>query len=102
MTPVSSHPSASSPATSAGLRTDPRVAALTPSEPSIRPASAPLPPAFEVRCADIHPGRCEQVLRAPRPGEVVALACEHGKFVHGYTPVWYCARRLAAIAAAVT
>jgi hypothetical protein len=42
------------------------------------------------------------VLRAPRPGDVVALACEHGKLVHGYTVVWYSAQRLAAIAAAVT
>jgi hypothetical protein len=42
------------------------------------------------------------VLRAPRPGDVVALACEHGKRVHGYTVVWYSDERLAVIAAAVT
>jgi hypothetical protein len=42
------------------------------------------------------------VLRATRPDEVVALACEHGKLVHGYTVVSYSAQRLAAIAAAVT
>ena len=69
---------------------------------SYRSASAPLPPAFEVRCADIHPGSCQQVLRAPRPGEVVALACEHGKLVHGFTAVWYSPQRLAVMAAAVT
>ena len=102
MTPVGSHPPASSPDAAAGLRTHPRVAALGPSEPSLRPASAPLPQAFEVRCADIHPDGCEHVLRAPHPGDVVALACEHGKLVHGYTLVWYRAERLAAIAAAVT
>ena len=102
MTPVGSYRSASSPDTAAGLRADPRIAALGPSEPSLRPARAPLPPAFEVRCADIHPGRCEQVLRAPRADDVVALACEHGKLVHGFTAVYYSAERLAAIAAAVT
>ena len=42
------------------------------------------------------------MLRAPGPGEVVALACEHGKLVHGFTAVYYSAERLAAIAAAVT
>jgi hypothetical protein len=61
-----------------------------------------LPQAFEVRCADIHPGTCEHVLHAPRPGDVVALACEHGKLVHGYTVVWYSDARLTAIAASVT
>lgn len=102
MTPVGSARSASSADTAAGLRTDPRIAALTPSEPSLRPARAPLPQAFAVRCADIHPGGCEQALRARRPDDVVALACEHGKLAHGYTPAWYSAERLAAIAAAVT
>ena len=102
MTLVGSHGAASSPGTAAGLRTDPRIAALAPSELSLRPARALLPQAFEVRCADIHPGGCAQALRAPRPDDVVALACEHGKLVHGYTPVWYSAERLAAIAAAVT
>jgi hypothetical protein len=102
MTAVGSHGSASSPDTAAGVRTSARIAALGPSDSSPRPARAPLPPAFEVRCADIHPGRCEQVLRAPRAGDVVALACEHGKLVHGFTAVYYSDKRLAAIDAAVT
>ena len=102
MTPVGNYPPASPPDIAAGLRTDPRVAALASSEPSPGPASAPLPPAFEVRCADIHPGACGQVLRSPRPGDVVPLACEHGKLTHGFTAVCYSAARLAAIAAAVT
>ena len=102
MTPVGSYPPASSPDAAAGVRTDPRVAALAPSEPSPGPASAPLPQAFEVRCAEIHPGSCEHVLRAPRPGDVVALAREHGQLMHGDTVVWYSDARLAVIAAAVT
>lgn len=106
MTPVGSQRSASSPDRAAGVRTDPRTAALAPSQPSFRPASTSLPPslpqAFELRCSDIHPCGCERVLRAPRPDDVVALAYEHGKLVHGYTAVWYSANRLAAIAAAVT
>jgi hypothetical protein len=93
MTPVGSDRSASSPDTAAGLRAEPRIAALAPSEPSLRPAHAPLPQAFEVRCADIHAGGCEQALRAPRPGDVVALACEHGKLVHGFTAVWHSAEQ---------
>ena len=36
------------------------------------------------------------------PGDLVALACEHGKHVHGFTPVYYSAERRAAIATAVT
>jgi hypothetical protein len=59
-----------------------------------------LPQAFELRCSDIHPCGCERVLRAPRPDDVVALAYEHGKLAHGYTAVWYSAKRRAAIAAA--
>jgi hypothetical protein len=94
MTTVGSHRSASSPDTAAGSRPDPRSAALAPSERSLRPAGALLPQAFEVRCADIHPGGCGTALRAERPGDVVALACEHGALAHGFTPVWYSAERL--------
>lgn len=100
--PVGSNGSASSPDITAGPRADPGIAALARSEASLQPARVTLPPAFEVRCADIHPGTCEQVLRAPRPDDLVALACEHGKLMHGFTAVWYSAERLAAIAAAVT
>jgi hypothetical protein len=57
---------------------------------------------FEVRCADVHPVECEEALRAPSAHGLVALACEHGGLVHGFTPVWYSSERLASIAAAVT
>ncbi len=59
-------------------------------------------PMFELRCADVHPCRCERTLRAPYAQDVVALACDHGAHVHGFTPVWYSPERLAVIAAAVT
>lgn len=101
MTPVGSHWSVPSPHTAAGWCKDPRImAALAPSEPSLQPARAPLQ-AFEVRCADVHPGGCGTALRAERSSDVVALACEHGALVHGYTSVWYSAERLAAIATVV-
>ncbi len=92
MTPVGSPRSASSPDSAAG--STPGIAALAPSERALRPA-------FEVRCADVHPGGCGTALRAERSSDVVALACEHGALVHGLTPVWYSAERLAAIAAVV-
>ena len=101
MTPVGSHRSASSPHTAAGSHPDPRVAALAASDRSLRPAGAPWPHVFEVRCADVHPGGCGTALRAPRPGDVVALACEHGALAHGLTPAWYSPERLATIATVV-
>jgi hypothetical protein len=51
---------------------------------------------------DAHPTGCEAVLGAERAGDVVALACEHGALVHGFTAVWYRPERVAVIAAAVT
>jgi len=42
------------------------------------------------------------VLRAGRADDVVALACEHGARVHGFTAVWYSPQRLAVMTAAVT
>ena len=61
-----------------------------------------MPQAFVLRCADVHATDCEATLRAERLSDVVALACEHGALVHGFTPVWYCAERLAFIASVVT
>jgi hypothetical protein len=55
-----------------------------------------------VRCADAHPAGCAEVLGAERAGDVLALACEHGALVHGFTSVWYGPERLAVMAAAVT
>jgi hypothetical protein len=71
------------------------------SEPGRQPVRTPFGPTFELRCADVQPYRCEETLRARNPRDVVALACEHGARVHGFTPVWYSAERLTAMAAAV-
>ena len=69
----------------------------------MRPARrAPLPQRFEVRCADIHALSCEETLRAERRNDVVALACDHGAVIHGFTTAWYSDKRLAMIARAVT
>ena len=62
----------------------------------------PSRPTFELRCADVHPFGCEEALRARSANDLVALACEHGGLVHGFTPAYYSSERLASIAAAVT
>ncbi|MGZ6707306.1 MAG: hypothetical protein ACXVFN_10225 [Solirubrobacteraceae bacterium] len=57
---------------------------------------------FEVCCRDVHPaGGCDQTVRADGFQAVIALACEHGAFAHGFTPAWYSAERLHTIADAV-
>jgi hypothetical protein len=66
------------------------------------PGRAPSRQRFELRCAEIHAVGCNAMLRAASTSDVVALACEHGAFVHGFTGVWYSPKRLALIAAAVT
>jgi hypothetical protein len=86
----------------AGLRTESRFAIPAAAESGRPPAGARLPQAFELRCADIHATGCEATLRAERLSDVVALACRHGALVHGFTPVWYSAERLAFIASVVT
>jgi len=101
MVPVSSRSSASS-TDEAALRTNPRVATLTTEEPVCPPAPAPWQHAFELPCAAAHPVGCAAVLRAGRADDVVALACEHGARVHGFTAVWYSPQRLAVMTAAVT
>lgn len=58
--------------------------------------------AFELRCCDVHPLQCDVRLSAPDPLELCRLAREHGGLAHGFTPAWYSAERIAAIAAAVT
>jgi hypothetical protein len=86
----------------AGLRSESRFARPAPAEPGRPLARAPVPQAFELRCADVHRAGCEAAFRARRVSDVVALACEHGALVHGYTPAWYSSERLAIIASAVT
>jgi hypothetical protein len=52
-----------------------------------------------LRCADIHPVRCEEVFAAASPDDLVARVCDHGAGVHGFTPAFYSHERLSAITA---
>lgn len=56
----------------------------------------------EVRCADVHPVRCNETLRASSVKELTDHVRAHGAGVHGFTPVWYSRERIAAIAEACT
>jgi hypothetical protein len=91
-----------SPDDAPALPTELRAVALAPREPVRPPARAPLRQWFELRCAEVHPVCCEETLRAPSSSDVVARVCAHGALVHGFTPVWYSAARVAGIAGAVT
>jgi hypothetical protein len=84
------------------MRMDARVVTLAPVKAVVAPAGVSSPQVFELRCADAYPRGCGATLRAGRPGDVLALALEHGALVHGFTPVWYTPGRVAVIAAAVT
>jgi hypothetical protein len=94
LTPTSSLSSVLSPDDPVTSDTYPHAATPAPKEQ--------MRPTFELRCADVHPVGCEEALRARSAHDLVALACEHGGLVHGFTPVWYSSERLASIAAAVT
>jgi hypothetical protein len=56
------------------------------------------PDMFELRCAEVHPVRCEVRLRAASLESLMILACEHGALAHGFTPCWYSSQRLASMA----
>ena len=56
----------------------------------------------EVRCADVHPVRCNVALRASSYEALTDHVRAHGSSVHGFTPVWYSRERLAAITEACT
>jgi predicted small metal-binding protein len=56
---------------------------------------------FRLRCADAHPVGCDVELVSSSRDDVVSRTCSHGASAHGFTPVWYSPRRLAAIAAKV-
>ena len=72
-------------------------------EPVGPPARAPFPlRRFELRCAEVHPFGCKEVLSATNPSGLVECVCAHGARVHGCTPVFYDRERLAAITTAVT
>ncbi|MEA2469107.1 MAG: hypothetical protein QOE38_105 [Thermoleophilaceae bacterium] len=66
------------------------------------PVRAPFPRRFEVQCVDVHPVRCSVTFRSSSYEESVALARAHGASVHGFTPEWYSAERLASMAREVT
>jgi predicted small metal-binding protein len=69
-----------------------RAAAVTPPGP-------PLPDQlFELRCADVYPVRCDQVMTSPSREELLARMRKHGERAHGFTPAWYDAGTLVAAA----
>ena len=67
------------------------------------PPARPLPPQmFELRCADVHPVPCDEAMNAASPEQLLARTRAHGERAHGFTPAWYNAERLAAMAEAVS
>lgn len=56
----------------------------------------------EVRCADVHPVRCNVALRASSDEVLTDRVRDHGASVHGFTPIWYSRERIAAIKKAST
>ena len=56
----------------------------------------------EVRCADVHPVRCNVALRASTDEALTDRVRAHGASVHGFTAVWYSRERVAAITGAST
>jgi hypothetical protein len=61
-----------------------------------------VPQTCEIRCADVHPVRCNVALRAPTSKALTDCVCAHGASAHGFTPTWYSRDRLAAISEACT
>jgi len=56
-----------------------------------------LPQSFELRCGDVHPVRCNVAIRATSRERLTERMCAHGAIVHGFTPSWYHAARIARI-----
>ena len=56
-----------------------------------------LPRNFELRCGEVHPVRCNVAIRATSREELTSRMCAHGAIVHGFTPSWYHAARIATI-----
>ncbi|HTP28898.1 MAG TPA: hypothetical protein VMK12_24965 [Anaeromyxobacteraceae bacterium] len=56
----------------------------------------------ELRCAELHPVRCDVRLRGADLESLVIIACENGALAHGITPAWYDSRRLPSMAEIVT
>jgi hypothetical protein len=57
---------------------------------------------FELRCADVHPCRCERVFSGTSPTVLVAEARRHGELAHFFTPVFYSPERVAEMTKAAT
>ena len=53
---------------------------------------------YELRCADVHPLRCDERLRARTLAELIEIVVAHGARSHGFTPAWYSHERRRAIA----
>jgi hypothetical protein len=53
---------------------------------------------FELRCTDVHPVRCDETISAASPDQLLARTRAHGERAHGFTPAYYNAGRLAAMA----
>ena len=60
------------------------------------------PQTHEVRCADVHPVRCDVALRASTRHVLSDRVRAHGAIVHGFTPVWYTRDRMDSISEAYT
>lgn len=104
MTPATAgNLSESSPVSAHALRAEELAAAtLVPRDGALPSVWAPFPRRFELRCADVHPVRCDLALRSSNLQELVARVSAHGANAHGFTPVWYSPGRVAAMAAAAT
>jgi hypothetical protein len=51
----------------------------------------------EVRCADVHPVRCDVSLRASSHDALSDGVRAHGAIAHGFTPAWYGRERMASL-----
>ncbi len=57
---------------------------------------------FDMRCERFHPVHCPDSLRADSSSAMVAVAMDHGAWVHGFTPAFYSEAKRRAMAAEVT
>jgi predicted small metal-binding protein len=55
---------------------------------------------YAVTCGDVHPVRCNVMLRASNGGTLTDRVRAHGASAHGFTPVWYTRERIIAISGA--
>lgn len=48
-----------------------------------------------LRCAEVHPVRCDAALSSPSTSDLVSRVIDHGARAHGFTAVWYTQSRIA-------